>query len=249
MRYLGKIRGKPGLLSCSTIMRTSHWNATLLPITLSPGLGCLVCTYRIQIWSKLRNRLSLWGPLQRLYITWRLYNITIRPFHILLALASCCLLASASWAVIAWASCCLFCRATFSPVILLPPFHNHFWSVWVTFPKNIYLNTITNNILLSVAIVPFLSLWDSLSPLLWNLSLGVFLRFLHFPNYKGMPYLHFNCSLDEHAVSESAYARINPYMYLHRSLDEHAVTASAYARIICMYELLTVIKMEDPTDV
>ena len=55
----------------------------------------------------------------------------------------------------------------------------------------------------------------------------------------------------EHAVSESAYAHINPYMYmyLHRSLDEHAVTASAYACIICMYELLTVLKMEDPTDV
>ena len=55
MRYLGKIRGKPGLLSCSTIVRTSHWNATLLPVTLSPGLGCLLGTYRIQI--KLRNRL------------------------------------------------------------------------------------------------------------------------------------------------------------------------------------------------
>jgi len=26
-RYLGKIRGKPGLLSCSTIVRMSHWNA------------------------------------------------------------------------------------------------------------------------------------------------------------------------------------------------------------------------------
>jgi len=34
VRYLGKIRGKPGLLSCSTIVRTSHSNATLLPITL-----------------------------------------------------------------------------------------------------------------------------------------------------------------------------------------------------------------------
>jgi len=42
---------KPGLLSCSTIVRMSHWSATLLPITLSPGLGCLVCTYSIQIWS------------------------------------------------------------------------------------------------------------------------------------------------------------------------------------------------------
>ena len=45
--------------------------------------------------------------------------------------------------------------------------------------------------------------------------------------------------------------KLNPYMYLylHHSLDEHAMTESAYARIICMYELLTVIKMEDPTDV
>jgi len=57
MRYPGKIRGKPGLLPCSTIVRTSHWNATLLPITLSSGLGCLVGTYRIEIWITLRNRL------------------------------------------------------------------------------------------------------------------------------------------------------------------------------------------------
>ena len=27
----------------------SHWNATLLPITLSPGLGCPLGTHRIQI--------------------------------------------------------------------------------------------------------------------------------------------------------------------------------------------------------
>ena len=45
------------------------------------------------------------------------------------------------------------------------------------------------------------------------------------------------------------YAHINPYMYLHRSLDEHTMTAFAYACIVCMYELLTVLKMEDPTDV
>jgi len=38
-------------------------------------------------------------------------------------------------------------------------------------------------------------------------------------------------------------------VYLHRSLDEHAVTECAYARIICMYELLAVLKMKDPTDV
>ena len=47
-------------------------------------------------------------------------------------------------------------------------------------------------------------------------------------------------STDEHAVSESAYARINPYGYL---------TASAYARVFGMCELLIVLKMEDRTDV
>jgi len=47
------------LQRCSTIVRTSHWNATLLPITLSQGLGCLLGTYKIQIWSKLRNVLNL----------------------------------------------------------------------------------------------------------------------------------------------------------------------------------------------
>ena len=40
-----------------------------------------------------------------------------------------------------------------------------------------------------------------------------------------------------------------PCKYLHRSLDEHAVTASAYASIVCMSELLTILKIEDPTDV
>jgi len=35
----------------------------------------------------------------------------------------------------------------------------------------------------------------------------------------------------------------------HAVSDEYAVTASAYARIICMYGLLTVVKMEDPTNV
>ena len=79
MRYPGKIRGKPGLLPCSTIVRTSHWNATLLPITLSPGLGCLLGTCRIQIWSKLgkhtvQNSASrqLWSKLRN-----RLRTITM----------------------------------------------------------------------------------------------------------------------------------------------------------------------------
>jgi len=48
---------------------------------------------------------------------------------------------------------------------------------------------------------------------------------------------------------ESAYTHINPYIHLHCSLDEHTVTASAYARIIYMYELLTVLQMGDPIDV
>ena len=43
--------------------------------------------------------------------------------------------------------------------------------------------------------------------------------------------------------TESAFAHINPYMYLHCSLDEHAVTESAYTCIVCMYELLTIIKI------
>ena len=57
-----------------------------------------------------------------------------------------------------------------------------------------------------------------------------------------------HCSLDEHAVPESTYAHINPYMYLylHCFLDEHAVT---YTCIICRHELLTILNMEDLTDV
>ena len=31
MRELGEIKGKPGLLSCNTIVRTSQWNATSCP--------------------------------------------------------------------------------------------------------------------------------------------------------------------------------------------------------------------------
>jgi len=41
---------------------------------------------------------------------------------------------------------------------------------------------------------------------------------------------------------------MNPYLHFHCSLDEHAMSESTYARIICVYELLTVLKMEDPTD-
>ena len=42
-------------------MQHCHEDVTLecylLPTTVSPGLGCLLGTYRIQTWSKLRNRL------------------------------------------------------------------------------------------------------------------------------------------------------------------------------------------------
>jgi len=69
---------KTGLLSRSTIVKTSHWNATLLPITLSPGLACLLGTYGIQIWSKLGNRLSLWRPLQCLNIVGHKW-VTMHP--------------------------------------------------------------------------------------------------------------------------------------------------------------------------
>ena len=131
MRYLGKIRGKTGLLSCSTIVRTStsHWNATLLPITLSSDLGCLLGTCRIQIWSKLRNRLRTITTL-----------VIIGQKWVIIYVSSCCTgtnyyysvyikylnmytqeqqdrveTALVDWsdsdrclAAIAWASCCLF---------------------------------------------------------------------------------------------------------------------------------------------
>jgi len=75
----------------------------------------------------------------------------------------------------------LLCRAVLSCFclgILLPPFHNHFWNVWLHVSWRYYLPQYYHYILLSVAIVPFLRLRDSLSPLLWNLSLGIFLRLL-----------------------------------------------------------------------
>ena len=139
MRYLGKIRGKPGLLSCSTIVRTSHWNATLLPITLSPGLGCLLGTYRIQIWSKLRNRLRTITTLVIVGQKW----VIMCP-HVVQARITITVCTSNIWtwihkrqqyrvetallvdrsdsdwclAAIAWASCCLFsveqCLAAFA---------------------------------------------------------------------------------------------------------------------------------------
>ena len=108
-------------------------------------------------------------------------------------------------AAFAWASCCLIF------IITSGTSESRF---------HIYLNTIT--ILLSVAVVPFLSLWDSLSPFLWNLSLGVFLRFLH------------SLTLRERSP-------INPYLHFHCSLDERAMSASAYACIICMYGYVYII--------
>jgi len=94
VRYLGKIRGKTGLLSCSTIVRTStsHWNATLLPITLSPGLGCLLGTCRIQIWSKLRNRLRTITTLVIIGQKW----VTMCP-HVVQALITITVCTSNIW--------------------------------------------------------------------------------------------------------------------------------------------------------
>ena len=95
-------------------------------------------------------------------------------------------------AAFAWASCCFLFIITSG--MSESRFHN---------PPQYY-----HYILLSV---PFLSLWDSL---LWNLSLGVFLRFLHFPNFKGTlfynPYLHFHYSLDE-LWTRRVRVRICPY--------------------------------------
>ena len=79
----------------------------------------------------------------------------------------------------------LLCRAMLSCFwlgILLPPFRNHFWNIWVTLPKNIYLISKYHYIFL-VAIGSFLSVLVSLSPLLWIWSLGIFLSFLHFHKF------------------------------------------------------------------
>ena len=165
MRYLGKIRGKPGLLSCSTIVKTSHWTATLLPITLSLGLGCLLGTYRIQSWSKLRNRLDNWRPLQYLYIIgqkWVCIHVQIFEVHTVVVIHACTtwghIIKSNKCLIILSGNCTsgrpeqlrsvlschslgfllsLLCRAMLSCFclgILLPPFHNYFWNVWVMFP-------------------------------------------------------------------------------------------------------------------
>jgi len=93
-----------------------------------------------------------------------------------IAWASCCLFSveqCLDLAAFAWASCCLVFIITSGTSE--SRFHNQ-----GDLPQYYHY------ILLSVAIVPFLSLRDSLSPLLWNLS---FLRFLHFPKFKGMLFL------------------------------------------------------------
>ena len=50
---------------------TSHWNATLLPITLSPGMGCLLGTCRMQIWSKLGKHMVQNSALHQLWSKFR----------------------------------------------------------------------------------------------------------------------------------------------------------------------------------
>ena len=88
-------------------------------------------------------------------------------------------------AATAWASCCLFsveqCLATFAWASCCLLFIITSGTSEPRFLKK-YLPQHYHSSLLSEAIVPFLSLWDSLSPLLWNLSLGIFLRF---SNFKG----------------------------------------------------------------
>ena len=158
-------------------------DATLLPITLSPGLGCLLGTCRIQIWSKLRNWLRTIATLAIVGQKWVIMCPHVVQARITITVCTSniwtwihkrqqywvetALLVDRCLAAIAWAFCCLFsveqCLAAFA--------------------------------------------WASCC--------------------------HTCTSMDEHAVSESAYARINPYSYL---------TASAYARVFGMCELLTVLK-------
>ena len=231
-----------GLLSCSTIMRTSHWNATLLRITLSLGLGYLLGTYRIQIWSKLRNRLRTTTMLvhrrtkvsnyvssctgtnyyysvylkylkmntqEQQTFDYTEWNCTSGRPERLRSELSChslgfllSLLCRAMLSAFAWASCCLLFIITSG-----------------TSESRLHKlsNTITIIILLSVAILPFLSLRDSLSPLLWNpyswgscisLTLRERSSIIHTCTSTVLWMNH------EYAVSESAYARINPYMYV-----------------------------------
>ena len=160
MRYLSKIRGKTGLLSCSTIVRTStsHWNATLLPITLSPGLGCLLDTCRIQTWSKLRNRLRTITTLVIVgqkwvimcpYVVQAWITITVCTSNIWTWIHKSnttewnCTPGRPEWLRLVL-SChslgfllSILCRAMLSCFclsLLLGPFHDYFWNVWVTFP-------------------------------------------------------------------------------------------------------------------
>jgi len=63
---VARIRGKPGLLSCSTITRRSLDHNATLPSCLphchwASSLDHLLDTGRIQIWSKLMNTFSPWG--------------------------------------------------------------------------------------------------------------------------------------------------------------------------------------------
>ena len=144
----------------------------LLPITLSPGLGCLLGTYRIQIWSKLRNRLRTITAVvhrrpkvgnyvsscctgTRITTTLCTWNIWTRAANVLIILSGNytpgrlerlrSVLSCHSLGFLLSP----FCRAMlscFCQGVLLPPIHNHFWNVWVMFPKdiyNIYLNAIT----------------------------------------------------------------------------------------------------------
>jgi len=149
---------------------TSHWNATLLPITLSPGPGCILGTCRIQIWSKLgkhmvrnsashqllRNRLRTITTLDIVGQKW----VIMCP-HVLQAQTSVYikyLNMNTQEATIPSGNCTpgrpgrlrlvlschslgfllsILCRAMLSCFclsLLLRPFHDYFWNIWVTFP-------------------------------------------------------------------------------------------------------------------
>ena len=143
----------------------------LLPITLSPGLGCLLGTYRIQIWSKLRNRLRTITTVVIVGQKWVIMcphvvqaqiTTTLCTWNIWTRAANVLIILSGNYtpgrlerlrSVLSCHSLGFLlsplCKAMLSCFwlgVLLPPIHNHFWNVWVMFPEdiyNIYLNTIT----------------------------------------------------------------------------------------------------------
>ena len=103
-------------------------------------------------------------------------------------------------AAIGWASCCLLFiilnRLSHVSIIFIPRYYHY---------------------ILSVAILPFLSLRDSLSPLLWKLSLGVLLRFLHFHHFKER-------SSISHTCTSTVLGTNTPCQSPHTPVSIHTVT-------------------------